>query len=185
METLQKSMEVSLFSSELPMITGLVLSGLPEQLFKHEENRLNGVLISLNQENKKLTGSAMDGFLYEGKFYLPKGDLNLFYDPSLGRTSLHKQLTPAMDDYIKDEKSVQEDKKLIMQTVFRVCKPCKLTQDVRDALPEPLALMFAFLKQLDRTREPAYTLEGDPRAMRQYKKILPKIQFYAASRLIY
>lgn len=58
---------------------------------------------------------------------------------------------------------------------------------MRDALPECLVAQdqSGRYKGLERTREAAWTLAGDKRALEQYEKILPSIEYYAAAHLIF
>jgi len=81
---------------------------------------------------------------------------------------------------------VDLEKQLIKQSLSHLLIPCRSEQDIRDALPDCLsALMPRSIQALPRTNEEAWTIRNDERALRQYRKALPRIEFYSAARLIY
>ena len=71
--------------------------------------------------------------------------------------------------------------------VFRLVQGCTTRQDIRDVLPECLVAQDKDmgLQTFERTRPPAYTLDNDKRAMKQYEKILPIIEYYSGTHLLF
>lgn len=162
-----------------------ITSALLETLFEAEDRRLNKILIQLNQDNKKLRDSKVDGFLYLGLPYLPKGISTVITGRTQCKQALHAGLVEAMERYLEDRLVVKEDRGFIQQTLFQMTRPCKSVQDLRDTLPECLVNLRQDLARYPRTRNVAWTIQDNPRALRQYEKILPRIEFYSATRLIY
>lgn len=167
------------------MSTYALVKALTDTLFKAEERRLDRAILALNQENKRLQGAQIDGFLHAGQFFLPKGVSLTLAGPGQAKTALHKDLIGEMLHHLKDRSTVQEEREFISQTLYKLLNPCRTQQDIRDALPECLVNCIPELARLPRQREAAFTIKDDPRALRQYEKILPKMEIYSAARLLY
>lgn len=158
---------------------------LTASLFVAEERRLNGKIVELNTRNKQVRKLQVDGFLFSGQFYLPTGVSTVRFGPGQAKAPLHDSLVDSMEEYLADQKSIRTDQNLIRQTLFQVLSNCRTDQDFRNALPECLVEHIEGLNRLSRTEEPGYTVRSNPRALRQFQKALPKIELYAATRLIY
>jgi hypothetical protein len=165
--------------------THKLITALTGQLFEAEDRRLNGVIVRLNQENKQLTGSRIDGFLYLGQLYMPTGVNTTVADRHQAKTALHKSLIEPMERHLKDRKAVADERRIISQMLLTLLSPCRTAQDIRDTLPECLVNCVSGLVSQPRTREAAYTIQDNPRAMRQYEKLLPKMEVYSAARFLY
>lgn len=157
-----------------------MLQSILQKLFKAEYRRLAQVIIDLIKKNEEITGPA-DGFTYAGNYYakqgLPRGKRNYkFLD-----YSLHSE----MDRYLKASKDIVEDQRQISQILMRILAHVFSEQEVRDALPECIIDTVPEVTHLKRTMTEAYTIKNDERAWRQYQKILPRIQFYSVTRLMY
>lgn len=136
-------------------------------------------LVSLNQE---ITRSPYMGFYYRGMAYrhseAPPGQMPY--------PEISPELYNEADAHILSVQGVSDDIQAIRQSILALVRTCLDLQDIRDALPECLVqAVGSELTKLKRTRDPAWSLERDSRAYRQYLKILPKIEFFAASRLMY
>jgi hypothetical protein len=167
------------------MVTYKFLGGLIERLFEADMRRLNGIIITLNAENKKLKRLQTDGFIHDGIRYIPQIDTVILVNRGEAMPTLDVSLHPRMEDYLKDLKGVLNEKPAILQMLARLLHPCLNHQDTRDALPECLVNFIPAYKSIPRTREPAYTIQDDERTLRQYTKLLPKIEAYSVGQLLY
>jgi len=161
-------------------------SNIVKHLFIAELARLDNVLNGIIDLNDKINGIAISaGFLYQGEFYQRS---NASQTPTWGeRITLNPDLWGKMDGYLKSASRLIMEVHVINQTVYRLVRGCLTYQDVRDALPECLVVQdqSGNYKSLPRTREAAWTLKGDAMAIKQYEKILPSIEYYAAAHLIF
>ena len=167
------------------MVTHIGLKFITDRLFVAEGRRLNGYLIELNTKNKQLKDTLIDGFIYGGKYYQPR-EVTLWVAAfGQARTPLHRSLQGEMENYLTDKKSVDDERKLITQTLYTLLAPCRTNQQIRDALPECLLDCFEGVSNLPRSQEVGFTLRDNPRALRQFEKILPRIEIYSVARLLY
>ena len=152
-----------------------------DSLLSAERRRLAGWIDKICLANREALGKAYAGFLYRGEYYqqqhIPQGRYE--------RPNLAYSLSNQMDAYLVDARIIAMDEQLIGQCLVALLQPCEEWQDVRDTLPECLSDTFPGTKTLHRTRAEAWTIAGNVRAERQYLKILPKIQLYSATKLIY
>lgn len=162
-----------------------LIDGLVQKLFEAEQRRLDAGINELNALNKQVRNSKVDGFIYGGVFYRPTSGALTLASPGQAKPTLHYSLCPQMDAWIADWQTIRDDKALISQMFFRLLKPCKDLRDIRNALPECIVGLVQELKQHPRADEEGWTLRGDERAMRQFHKLLPKIEAYSATRLLY
>lgn len=136
-------------------------------------------IVKLNQEADQTTNQ---GFLYRGLRYwhssVPNGNIPM--------KALHDSLCHEIEDYLASELAVKNELQLVGQSLRALLQKCQSTQDVRDALPECLVqILDRKISSLPRERPEAWTLEPGSRAERQYRKILPRIEFFTAARLLY
>jgi hypothetical protein len=160
----------------------IIIDHTSKVLFEAERRRLQKWIDRLCRANQECySNPKLEGFLYEGIYYRPSW---------LGRGiwphgALHFTLADEMRAFLIDKKIVDDDERFIRQTLFALLHPCKTDQDIRDTLPECLIPVISGLASYPRTRQPACTIEGNARALRQYEKILPKIELYTAARMIF
>jgi hypothetical protein len=154
-------------------------------IFQAEYRRLGQWIDRLVQQNRRAYEQTdLQGFIYNGVIY--KETQQTVPDHLLNRRGLHHTLSSAMDAYLVDLTTLNRDKAFISQALAMLLDPCKTIQDIRDALPECLADTLGCISGRPRGDRPeAFTLDDNPRAKRQYEKILPRIQMYAVTRLIY
>lgn len=162
-----------------------VIHAIVNKLFEAEERRLNAEIIRLNQQNKRLSETKVDGFLYDGQLYMPKLGSITILSANQTKVPLHNRLQGDMGKFVQDHKKVKDDRAIIIQTLFILLSPCVSKQDIRDALPECIVDCAEELQGLSRTREATWSIQNNPRAIRQYHKLLPKLEVYVAARLIY
>lgn len=153
-------------------------------LFTQESRRLENWIKRLVKQNALAYANPdIQAFIYDGAVYKP-ADLKL-PNQALKRRGLHPSLTDEMAAYKLDAKVLDDDRSFISQALKRLLDPCQSFQDVRDALPNCLADALSCTQGLRRQADEAFTIRDDERAMRQYRKILPRIELYAATRMIY
>lgn len=149
-------------------------------LFEAEERRLAEIITGIHRSNQEASAKRSDGFLYLGKPYKPKNG------PRGGQyITLHLSIWPEMDAYLKDAKTIADDKQAITQLLGRLLENCFCEQDIRDAVPETIIDTLPREYQIMERRRNCDFFLKNPRDFRLYDRVLPKIQFYSAARLIY
>lgn len=163
------------------MDTVKAISAFVDALFQSEENRIEQSIERLDRENRDIRGSAEWGFMWMGQRFVPKtSPYRVIKVPALAF-----ELRRSGEFLLKDITQVNDDKQMIRQVMHLLISDCVTEQDYRDALPDSLVELSPKLQALPRTREAGYTLCGNERAMRQFGKMLDRIDFYAATRLMY
>ena len=159
-----------------------MVNSIIETLFAAEKRRLQKWLndiVTSNYEQHKLSQPV--GFIYGGTYYRPDWQ-------GTGRfpkRALHSSLWDIMDKWLADKAIINDDSQMISQALFGLMENCTTYQEVRDALPECLVNCIDWLKTMTRTRDELWTIAHDPRRLRQYKKLIPRIEDYTVSMLIY
>ncbi len=160
------------------------ISEMLSTVFLPEYRRLGNWIDRLCTQNREAYNDPeLLGFIYDGKVYKPVATEEANH--MIKRRGLHGTLAENMEAYLKDLSVLMEDKAFISQSLFKLLDPCENDQDVRDALPNCLADTLPRLQGIARGRPEAWTIVDNERAMRQYKKILPRIEMYASARLLY
>lgn len=156
-----------------------VADSLNFHLFEHENKRLNTLLDKIMVADANMhPGIFPAGFAYKGETF------KRTYYSVKGLQNLHPSLHDQMDHYLADRDVIMADKVKIGSILRAILTPCDSAQDIRDALPECM-VQFIADKHLPRTRPEAYTIQHQKLVMRQYQMILPRIQFYVSTRLLY
>ena len=154
-------------------------------LFNAEYNRLDRQTAELLSRNNALLkrDDQLCGFLVNGVFFKPKNS-GRDYE---GKTRvLELELLEEGNQLLKDTQEVARYRQAIKQGLVHLIWNCQNFQDLRDALPDFLKdSLTREIAALPRTREPAWSIKDNPRAMKQYLKILPKLEFYSATRLLF
>jgi hypothetical protein len=163
----------------------MLISFLTSRLFAAEGRRLESDLQRINTLNKSAMQVVVDGFLFMGRFYRPTTGTVLVGGKDTPKTSLAFSLHDEMEEHMKDIASIAEEKKLIEQTLSALLNSCHSDAMVRNALPECLVNCLSYLSAHSRTKEAAYTIQDNPRALRQYLKILPKMEIYSVTQMLY
>jgi hypothetical protein len=128
------------------------------------------------------------GFYYNGIWYTNVTGLN---QSRVEKGFLHFSLNDEMEGFLKDKDEVSLDQDIIRQFLYNLLRHVWDWQDIRDALPDCLSSLVPETQRLSRTRPVGWTLDllaidkVRDSARRQFEKLLPKIEFYMATRLIY
>jgi hypothetical protein len=156
-----------------------MIQHMMQKLFVAEDRRITKALDVLIKQNQEATGMLSDGFMYQGKFYRHS-------NAAAGggaRTTLDLSLWPQMERLLQEKEEIELDRRQIEQVLFRLIEPCANLQHVRDAVPDCIIdITPAEVRELGRMGRPNWQTLRD---LRQYNKILPRIEFYSATRLIY
>lgn len=157
-----------------------ILSRILSEVFSADVKNFNKEIEAVVARNRELLGPTTDYGFYFGQNWYSVGWAR-------GRTtqSLHPDLYPEMIRVEARKKKMDDDWKIMDQVLCRIIGPFHTYQDIRDELPEVLvSLVPTILGPYPRTREPASSIQSDPRALRQYQKVLDKIHSYVAMRYI-
>lgn len=150
------------------------------RLFEPEARRLQKRVNELDRQNGEIRHERAYGFQWHGQRFYAEGS-------TTRRTSfpsLDFSLRDEGNDLLKDRNQVNEDKKLIGQIMYLLIKDCPDLQSIRDALPDSMVELSDDLLRLPRQRPAGYNIK-DERQSGQFKKMLDKIDFYAATRMMY
>ena len=161
-------------------------SSIVKELFLVELSRLDDYLLKIIKQNEECSGwYNTAGFMYLGEFYQGK---NATRAPTHGeRVVLHESLYDMMTNYLNQSARLLRECHMVNQMVFRLVQGCSTKQDIRDVLPECLVAQDkdSDFMSLERTRPAAFTIQNDDRALRQYKMVLPLMEYYAGSKLLF
>ncbi len=154
-------------------------------LFEAENRYINSEVDRLNQRNCEIKKKQFRGFVHMGDHFVPL---------SMQRIRVHGDRTlPALDFKLMDEarefvtrrKKIQNDYGQIKQLLYKLLHPAKSLQEIRDSLPESVVAMMPELAKLNRQQDPTWVIKDDPGALKLYNNVLPKIETYAMTRLLY
>lgn len=158
-----------------------------DKLFAAESRRLDARISELNQRNSEIKKKVLYGFMHMGKRYIPK-------EYRAQAAAMARQPMPTLAFELISEANafqtelnrIKLDRDQIGQVLFKLLYQCTTLQEVRDSLPDCVANMVPDLAKLNRyMRDPTWIIRNDDRAIRQYNKMLPKIEMYAMSHLLY
>jgi hypothetical protein len=162
-----------------------VLDQVQRFLTEHEERFFTDQTRRLAQENNKLRYRKAlpraTGFVFEGVSYiLPEHNFSSLLP------GLEEDLVDEMKVLLASREDTGKEIKQISQLMFLMAKDhVETTQDLRDLLPECLIPAFPSLTQLDRTREPAFSIQDSPKMLDRWEKALPRIEYFTATRMLY
>lgn len=164
------------------------IDAISKQLFAAENRRIDKMVEGLNRKNSAIKKKALFGFMHLGQRYVPESC-------KAQAAALRKQPMPTLafelleeaNGFLVDVRKVELDKEQIKQVLFKLLYPAQTLQEIRDALPDCLVpLAPNNISKLNRhTDDPTWFIRNDERALKQYRKMLPKIEMYAVSRMIY
>lgn len=153
-------------------------------IFFTEENQYTKQVEQLIELNKIAKNNNIAGFIHMGERY---GSIPA---PVRGQS---RQAFPSLDFSLSSEgnklvsyrRKIESDKKQIKQLLIKLMATCESKQDVRDSIPECVIYHMKDLAILPRTRPVTWAIQHDPRALREYELIHPKIALYTVMHLLY
>uniref|UniRef100_A0AAU6VZJ5 Uncharacterized protein n=1 Tax=Pseudomonas phage Arace01 TaxID=3138526 RepID=A0AAU6VZJ5_9VIRU len=164
--------------------TAEIIKIISDELFKAEFRRLDGEVTRISRLNREAVPTVNWSFMYNGKVYQPSDSPTIKSGPG-SSTGLAFSLTPVMEDYLSDLNTVMKDKKQIEMMLYKLIYQCIDIQEVRDALPDCLVSLVPQLERIPRKLNQLFLIRHDERTLRQFEAILPTMEFYSVSRLMY
>lgn len=162
-----------------------------DELFKPEMRRIDGIIQRLTEKNSVLKNHRFLGFMHLGEVFIPEVNKRVY--TTIPR-NLKSRTTPALDftmvaevsEFIADHNKLSLDRTQIKQVLFRLIHQVNNKQELRDALPECIVSLIPTLASMSRQMaDPTYLIKSDYRSVKDYERMLPKIEMYAMTRLIY
>lgn len=162
-----------------------ILDFLVETLTQGESRRLAAELLDLDRQNREITRSGHEGFMFMGDEFVPPNARTL-RSKGVPAVMLDSSLHARMSGFIADRTTLKNDRHQIKQVLFKLSWQATTAQEVRDALPECVVRLSpeTFLN-LPRCMNEGFLTRTDERATAQYLKVKPKIEYYAATRLLF
>jgi hypothetical protein len=150
-------------------------------LLKKDYTRLDLILEGFLEQNYML-GGIKEGFLLEGKFHTLLPSKQQFV---IEKRMLHPRLHGEVREYLAERRLIEVEAKTIQQGLSLLVKPCKSTQDLRDALPEDIVDLVPQFRSMTRQRPEAWCLEGSEFQKHQYGTVKEKLMFYITNQMLY
>ena len=167
------------------------LDAIMERLFAPETRRIDRMIESLTERNSRAKGKTTYGFIHLGTVYISESNKPL-YRAFHGKNknnpvpALSLELAREASTFVNDVTKVNNDKDRIRQVLYKLIYQANSKQEIRDALPECVVQIMDGWKDMPRTmNDCAWLIRNDWRSVRDYEKMLPKIEFYAMTALIY
>lgn len=154
-----------------------ILSRILTEVFMADILNISKEVDTVIHKNRELLGPDTDDGFYFGENWYALSGIRGRRDQGL-----HPDLYPAMILVEARKKTIADDRKVMDQVLCRLIHPFHTRQDIRDELL--VSLVPTILGIYPRTRAPASSIQSDPRALRQYEKVLAKIHTYVAMRYI-
>ena len=153
-----------------------------KRMFEAETRRLYQAMCTLDAKNREILGIAIPGFMIQGRVFIP--------NPVRGQKlvkvpSLSFLLQKEGQAFMKDREAIDFDRKQIEQMLHILLMPCLDLQEVRDQLPEAVASLLTDCPFTRKSQTPGYLIKSDERAYKQFLAMVPKMEFYVATRLLY
>lgn len=153
-------------------------------LFEAEKRRINKMIFDLTSKNSKIKNQFTSGFKYQGEMYIPSEYHHLRI---AGKTlpSLSIQLSEEVITFSNEKIKLEKDMIQVKQLLVCIIANCNDEQELRDSLPECLVALSP-LKVLPRKfNEPTYLTRSDEHHKREYYRLLPLIEMYSVTQLLY
>lgn len=151
-------------------------------LFEPDRRRIEAWIDRMIAKNEEAMGKTnVHCFIYNGDFYR-QSNVRGFIQY---RPALEYALWPEMDKLVADQRQVENDKAFCKQALVMLLEPCGTIQEIRDALPDCVAEVMPQLQGLERRYAPLWSISGNPRAQRQVAKIMPKLEMYSVTRMMF
>lgn len=149
-------------------------------LFEAEQRRLVSMQDALVTDHKEITLCQDQGFLFNGDLYYHS------------KATIHSRLpmlawalNDRMEAYLKEKKKFETERSQINQMLIRLLHLGTTDQKMRDVIPDCIIYLVPHVSRLNRSVSVETMISHDARLLRQYIKILPLIQLYSVTRLMY
>lgn len=159
-----------------------LIADIKDKLFAAEKRRLTTEIDRLCERHSELTDTnSMEGFIFNGETYRHSHSSIVWPRYRMLAWTLNGE----MEQWVRDSKQIQMDQDLIGQILFKLLYQANDMQEVRDTLPECLIPLVPELAAMSRQCNQEFLIQHNERDLKQFRKILPKIEMYAMTRLIY
>lgn len=151
-------------------------------LFQHELKRIGELVEKLNYLNCVEKNTVAHGFMYQGVRYVAPSCIGVYKKnlPNLAFT-----LSDEAAQFISEKNKIDTDMIHIRQALIALVTQCTTMQELRDSLPDCIVQLTS-LKSLPRTiQDNTYLIRSNKYQLEEYNRILPKIQMYSVSQLLY
>jgi hypothetical protein len=161
------------------------IDGMLAQMFAAENRRLQTAIDRMVERQEEIAPShGVLAFMYKGTVYR---SARAFAIPQNRHyPTLHLTLWSDMDDHLADRTYIDRDRQSIQQMLYKCLNGYTDTQDFRNRLPE---VLISYLNERDRQTPRTVPFEEaaclNDRDLKMYQRILPRIELYAISRMIY
>ena len=150
-----------------------------------EARRLNRTLTEINTRNKVLGKHPVDGFLFDGEFYMPAIPERKIPGLNQQKPTLHVSLWNDLEEFRKDQTLTKTDIQRVQQVLFLLVSGQSTWQDMRDALPDFFSEICPEIRALSRSRPEGFSLKGNERHLRQFEAMKERMAVYLVARLMY
>jgi hypothetical protein len=161
-----------------------VVEALKNKIKEPEDRRLDKILLDLNQRNKFKQRLSGDGFLYAGAHEIPKFNANKL-PPKGELKGLNPELFDEMEALIEQRKTSELNISFCAQILYRLLEGCESLQDVRDALPDHLWLLYDHKGHIERQRPELWTIQNNPKLLSQYHQFEQIMAVFMVGRMMY
>lgn len=154
------------------------------RLFEAEDRRLVANVNRIAKLNDEACTTRNGWFLYQGKVYMST-DTTTQPSGAGGYPQLVRSLDSTMREHLRDATEVANDRDQIRQILCTLLYNCTTLQELRDTLPAFLVPLYKTIADMQPRYPQGHCAPKHERFVAQYAKILPKIEFYAGTRLLY
>jgi hypothetical protein len=162
-----------------------IIEFVMKRLFDPETRRFQNWIDDIARRNHILKADPKPlGFLHRGRHFRP----SWLGRGNWGCKTVHDSLADEVQAMVDDKEKIDEDRQSVQVCLHALLTPCVTMDDIRDALPECVIAVSPeelHLTGYARSRAEAFTIADNPRALRLYGKVKPKLELYAAARFIY
>lgn len=158
-----------------------LIDEIKSMLFAPENRRLAAAIDQLVDSHDEINRDHTMGFMFNGEVYRHSRSNTIYQSWPM----LAWALNGDMERWLKDRKQVQLDEAQIGQMLFKLLYQANDLQEIRDTLPECLVSLVPQLRAMQRKFNQEFLIRHNERDLKQFRKILPKIEMYAMASLIY
>ena len=170
-----------------------IMAKIMHRLFVPEQRRLDKMIEDLTNQNDRIKKRKTYGFMHMGQVFVSEVNKEMFktlYGGSRNNSAIPTisiELIEQVADFMGQQRQMENDQNMIKQVLFKLVAPANTIQEFRDALPECVVqILSGTLRDMPRTvTDPTYLIQDDWRSIRDYKKVISKIEFYAMTSIIY
>lgn len=158
------------------------IEGVLDRLLTAENRRMDTMIAELSYRNELRKGHIYYGFMYLGEMYVPEKYRGLA--KASGIPPLDYSLDREGNALVTEHKRLLNDRQMIRQLLVKLLRDATTPQRIRDCLPDCL-VQYTSVKDLPRFDSIEALIDHDKRLLSHYQKLLPKIEMYSVSAMLY